>query len=150
MRLAAYGVLSTSLASAVVVSAFQQRPNFYSACIYLSQSNACLLILANMGIFMTFVLGVCLQRLFFGSLRTVEEARLRESIFISVTETFLAMSVFREVFQIKFGLFLVALLFAKCFHWVCQDRVDYVLSRSPPTNCHRWSSSLDWTFGSFM
>lgn len=35
---------STALATAVVLRAFQQRPNFYSAAVYLSQSNACLMV----------------------------------------------------------------------------------------------------------
>ena len=36
--------VSTMLAAGVVVSAFYQRPNFYSACVYLAQSNLCLMV----------------------------------------------------------------------------------------------------------
>lgn len=36
--------VSTALAGSVVISAFHQRPNFYSAMVYLSQSNFCLLV----------------------------------------------------------------------------------------------------------
>lgn len=36
--------VSTALAASVVVSAFHQRANFYSAMVYLAQSNLCLLV----------------------------------------------------------------------------------------------------------
>lgn len=36
--------VSTALAGAVVLSAFHQRANFYSAMVYLAQSNFCLLV----------------------------------------------------------------------------------------------------------
>ena len=126
MRLAAYGAFSTSLATAVILAAFQQRPNFYSACVYLSQSNACLMILTNMGVFLTILLGVSVQKLFFGHLRAIEEAHLRERTWFAVTETFLAMTVFRDEFNTRFVVMFVSLLFVKCFHWICQDRIDYV------------------------
>src|SRR5947207_3951196 len=126
MRLAAYGAISTTLATAVVLAAFQQRPNFYSACVYLSQSNACLMILTNMGFFLTILFGFAVQKIFFGHLRAIEEAHLRERIWFAVTETFLAMTVFRDEFNTRFVVMFVSLLFVKCFHWICQDRIDYV------------------------
>src|SRR5271170_7969645 len=142
MRLAAYGAFSTSLATAVILAAFQQRPNFYSACVYLSQSNACLMILTNMGVFLTILLGVSVQKLFFGHLRAIEEAHLRERTWFAVTETFLAMTVFRDEFNTRFVVMFISLLFVKCFHWICQDRIDYV--RVPQgrvvLTLNRWSS----------
>jgi hypothetical protein len=128
MRLAAYGAISTSLATAVVLAAFQQRPNFYSACVYLSQSNACLMVLTNMGIYLTIILGFTVQKIFFGQLRAIEDAHLRERTWFAVTETFLAMTVFRDEFNTRFVIMFVSLLFVKCFHWICQDRIDYVSS----------------------
>jgi hypothetical protein len=131
MRLAAYGAISASLATAVILAAFQQRPNFYSACVYLSQSNACLMILTNMGVFLTILLGFTVQKIFFGHLRAIEEAHLRERTWYAVTETCLAMTVFRDEFNTRFVVMFVSLLFVKCFHWICQDRIDYV---SPSMN----------------
>lgn len=43
-RLAWYAGISTALAGGVVLSAFNQRANFYSACVYLAQSNLCLMV----------------------------------------------------------------------------------------------------------
>jgi hypothetical protein len=44
MRLALYGGVSTLLATAVIIEAFRQRSNFYTACIYLAKSSACMLV----------------------------------------------------------------------------------------------------------
>lgn len=44
-RLAVYGAISTILAGGVIASAFAQRSNFYSACIYLYKSNACMMVI---------------------------------------------------------------------------------------------------------
>ena len=150
MRLAAYGAISTTLSTAVVLAAFQQRPNFYSACVYLSQSNACLMILTNMGFFLTILFGFAVQKIFFGHLRAIEEAHLRERIWFAVTETFLAMTVFRDEFNTRFVVMFVSLLFVKCFHWICQDRIDYVrLLPSSNLFAFRWSNSLRY-LGIFM
>lgn len=35
---------SVALAASVLLRAAYERPNFYSACVYLSQSNACLMV----------------------------------------------------------------------------------------------------------
>lgn len=43
-RLAVYGAISAALAGAVIASAFAQRSNFYAACVYLYQSNACMMV----------------------------------------------------------------------------------------------------------
>ncbi|RUP06388.1 hypothetical protein BC936DRAFT_140316 [Jimgerdemannia flammicorona] len=72
MRLAVYGGISVFLASTVITTAFRQRTNFYAACIYLSKSNACMMILMNTGLFLTIILGQLLQSIFFGELRPIE------------------------------------------------------------------------------
>lgn len=44
VRLAAYGGVSCVLAGYVVFSAFRQRSNFFAAAVYLSKSNACMMV----------------------------------------------------------------------------------------------------------
>ncbi|RAL63388.1 hypothetical protein DID88_003812 [Monilinia fructigena] len=95
-RLAWYAGISTALAGGVVLSAFNQRANFYSACVYLAQSNLCLMILINLilFIFSSFMYG--LQRLCYGPLRPIEIEQLYEKAWFAITETCLAMTIFRE------------------------------------------------------
>ncbi|CAG8625954.1 11462_t:CDS:10 [Ambispora leptoticha] len=126
VRLAVYGAVSTFLAFLVVAAAFRQRSNFYAACIYLSKSSACMMILMNMGFFLMIIFGQILQHMFFGRLRALEIEHLYERAWYAVTETCLAMTIFRDEFDTRFFVTFTTLLFLKTFHWLCQDRVEYV------------------------
>ncbi|EPE36166.1 RING/U-box [Glarea lozoyensis ATCC 20868] len=132
-RLAWYAGVSTALAGGVVVSAFNQRANFYSACVYLSQSNLCLMILINLIllIYTSFMYG--LQRLCYGPLRPIEIEQLYEKAWFAVTETCLAMTIFREEVGAWFLVMFVALLTGKVWGWIGDGRVE-VLEQQPPAN----------------
>ncbi|KAG0270720.1 E3 ubiquitin-protein ligase hrd1 [Linnemannia exigua] len=123
-RLAVYGAISTLLAGGVIASAFAQRSNFYSACIYLYKSNACMMIILNLGLFLTIVAGQLVLMVFFGKLRALEVEHLYERAWYAVTETCLAMTIFKDEFDTRFVVMFTLLLFLKVFHWLCQDRVD--------------------------
>ncbi|KAF9106530.1 E3 ubiquitin-protein ligase hrd1 [Mortierella sp. AM989] len=123
-RLAVYGAVSAALAGGVIASAFAQRSNFYAACIYLSRSNACMMIILNLGLFLTIITGQLVQMIFFGNLRTLEVEHLYERAWYAVTETCLAMTIFKDEFDTRFVVMFTVLLFLKVFHWLCMDRVD--------------------------
>ncbi|CAG8696633.1 1304_t:CDS:10 [Funneliformis mosseae] len=130
VRLAVYGGISSLLTLSIIAAAFRQRPNFYAACIYLSKSSACIMILMNMGFFLTIILGKVLQAIFFGRLRAVEIEHLYERSWYAITETCLAMTIFRDEFNTRFVVTFTTLLFLKTFHWLCQDRVEF-MEQSP-------------------
>ncbi|GAA5840369.1 hypothetical protein JCM9279_002360 [Rhodotorula babjevae] len=123
-RIATWGVVSTALALGTVLSAFRQRSNFYSAAVYLSKSNACMMILWNQALFHTVLFGKVLQAIFFGELRLVEVERLQERGWFAITETLLALTIFRDDFDSSFVVLFVSLLFLKVFHWLAADRVE--------------------------
>ncbi|OLN97433.1 E3 ubiquitin-protein ligase HRD1 [Colletotrichum chlorophyti] len=133
MRLAWYAGVSTALAASVVVSAFHQRANFYSAMVYLAQSNFCLLVLVNFIylIYGTLIYG--LQRLLYGPLRQVEVEQLSEKAWFAITETCLAMTIFREEIGAWFLVMFTALVTGKVWGWIGDGRVE-VLEQQPPTN----------------
>ncbi|CAG8764154.1 10139_t:CDS:2, partial [Gigaspora rosea] len=81
-------------------------------------------ILMNMGFFLTIVFGQILQTIFFGRLRAVEIEHLYERSWYAVTETCLAMTIFRDEFDTRFVVTFTTLLFLKIFHWLCQDRME--------------------------
>ncbi|KAJ1927987.1 E3 ubiquitin-protein ligase hrd1 [Tieghemiomyces parasiticus] len=133
MRLALYGAVTTALTGMVLASAFSQQYYFFAAGVRLSQSNANLFILANMSLFLTLMLGKLVQRTFFGSLRAIEVEHLYEKGWFAVTETCLALTIFKEEFNAQmFGL-LLTLMFFKVFHWLVEDRVNYI-EQSPTVN----------------
>lgn len=43
-----------------------------------------------------------------------------------MTETCLAMTIFRDEFDVRFIVLFALLLLVKIFHWIVQDRVDFV------------------------
>ncbi|KAG9247237.1 hypothetical protein BJ878DRAFT_493592 [Calycina marina] len=132
-RFAWYTGVSTALAAGVIASAFNQRVNFYSACVYLAQSNLCLMILINLIllIYASFMYG--LQRLCYGELRPIEVEQLYEKGWFAVTETCLAMTIFREEVGAWFLIMFVALLTGKVWGWIGDGRVE-VLEQQPPAN----------------
>lgn len=82
---------------------------------------------------MFLLIGKLMRKIFFGTLRAAELEHLIERAWYAVTETCLAFTVFRDDLNAKFvGIFAV-LLFLKCFHWLAEDRVDF-MERSPNIN----------------
>lgn len=55
---------------------------------------------------------------------------LIERSWYAVTETCLAFTVFRDDFSPRFVALFTLLLFLKCFHWLADDRVDFVSKQS--------------------
>ncbi|KAI1496744.1 hypothetical protein F5X99DRAFT_57217 [Biscogniauxia marginata] len=133
MRLFWYAGFSAALATGVVAYAFNQRANFYSAMVYLSQNNLSLMILINLILlgYSSFVWG--LQRLCYGPLRPVEIEQLYEKAWFAVTETCLAMTIFREEVGAWFLVMFTALVTGKVWEWIGEGRVE-ILEQQPPAN----------------
>ncbi|KHO00924.1 RING finger protein [Metarhizium album ARSEF 1941] len=157
MRLGWYAGVSTVLAGAVVISAFQQRANFYSAMVYLAQSNFCLLVIPSLAptaathdphananqcltkvlvnfsllLYSSFV--YALTRLCYGTLRAVEVEQLTERAWFAITETCLAMTIFREEIGAWFLVMFTSLVTGKVWGWIGDGRVEF-LEQQPPAN----------------
>ncbi|KAI2619090.1 hypothetical protein GGS26DRAFT_595569 [Hypomontagnella submonticulosa] len=133
MRLWWYAGASSAVAAGVVAYAFNQRANFYSAMVFLSQNNLSLMVLINLVllVYSCFVWG--LQRLCYGPLRPVEIEQLYEKAWFAVTETCLAMTIFREELGAWFLVMFTALVTGKVWEWIGEGRVE-VLEQQPPVN----------------
>lgn len=59
---------------------------------------------------------------------------LIERSWYAVTETCLAFTVFRDDFSPRFVALFTLLLFLKCFHWLAEDRVDFVSDEGETTS----------------
>lgn len=133
MRIAYYAGVSTTAAAACLVKAFHERPNFYSATVYLSQSNACLLILTNYLLMLACGMVYGLQRLLYGPLRPIEIEHLSERAWYAVLDTLLAMPSFKEDVGGWLLTMFVLLLAGKVWGWIGEGRVD-ILEQQPPAN----------------
>nr|XP_023011989.1 E3 ubiquitin-protein ligase synoviolin B-like [Leptinotarsa decemlineata] len=130
MRTASISLISALLTTIVVANAYLQKKQFYPSVVYITKSNpsmAVIYIQAFVGVWMT---GKIMTKLFFGQLRPAELEHLMERSWYAVTETCLAFTVFRDDFNPKFVTLFTLLLFLKAFHWLVEDRVDY-MERSP-------------------
>ena len=137
MRLQAYFGASTAAAACCLLKAFHQRPNFYSATVYLSQSNACLLILTNLLLVLvcTFLYG--LQRLLYGPIRPIEMEQLSEKAWYAVLDTLLAMPSFREDVGGWLLTMFVLLLAGKVWGWIGEGRVE-VMEQQQGVQTGKW------------
>ncbi|SLM34443.1 ring finger protein [Lasallia pustulata] len=144
MRFAAYAGTSMVLATGVVIRALHQRANFYSACVYLAQSNACLMILTNLLLLGVSTVMLGLQRLFYGPLRAIEVEQLYEKAWIAITETCLAMTIFREEVGGWFLVMFVCLLTGKVWGWIGEGRVE-ILEQQPPANPRLFHARLSFS-----
>ena len=76
---------------------------------------------------------LALQRLFYGPLRPIEVEQLYEKSWFAVTETCLAMTIFREEVGGWFLVMFVCLLIGKVWGWIGAGRVE-ILEQQPPSN----------------
>ncbi|XP_022330596.2 E3 ubiquitin-protein ligase synoviolin-like [Crassostrea virginica] len=121
---------SVVLSGAVIGNAYYQKKQFYPSVVYITKSNPSMAMLYIQAFVMVILMWRLMRKVFFGSLRPAEIEHLIERSWYAVTETCLAFTVFRDDFSPKFVALFTLLLFLKCFHWLAEDRIDY-MERSP-------------------
>ncbi|KAJ1636549.1 hypothetical protein T492DRAFT_563606, partial [Pavlovales sp. CCMP2436] len=126
MRLRTYAALSTLACVGVVGLAFRKKGQYYPAMLHLQASKLSFVVLCNMALMLGIALGRLVTAVFLGSLRLIEVEHLYDRSWYAVTETCLAMTIFREEFNSRFMLLFSGLLLLKALHWLAQDRVDFI------------------------
>lgn len=129
-RTAVMMAASLALTGAVVAHAYYLKHQFYPTVVYLTKSSPSMAVLYIQAFVLVFLLGKVMGKVFFGQLRAAEMEHLLERSWYAVTETCLAFTVFRDDFSPRFVALFTLLLFLKCFHWLAEDRVDF-MERSP-------------------
>ncbi|CAG5125682.1 unnamed protein product, partial [Candidula unifasciata] len=122
--------LSLALTAAVIGNAYYQKQQFYPSVVYITKSNPSMAVMYVQALVFVVLVGKMLRAIFFGQLRAAEMEHLIERSWYAVTETCLAFTVFRDDFSPRFVALFTLLLFLKCFHWLAEDRIDY-MERSP-------------------
>ncbi|XP_036404904.1 E3 ubiquitin-protein ligase synoviolin [Megalops cyprinoides] len=130
VRAALVTATSLALTGAVVAHAYYLKHQFYPTVVYLTKSSPSMAVLYIQAFVLVFLLGKFMRKVFFGQLRAAEMEHLIERSWYAVTETCLAFTVFRDDFSPRFVALFTLLLFLKCFHWLAEDRVDF-MERSP-------------------
>ena len=126
-RIHTIGLGSTALSLGIIARAFiTTKGHFYATCINITQHNANLLVLLSMMFYYVILIGKLIQKIWFGPLRALEVEHLYERSWFAVMDTCLALTMFRDGFDFLFILRFGTLLFAKTFHWIIADRIDFM------------------------
>jgi E3 ubiquitin-protein ligase synoviolin len=127
--MAVYVFLSLLTTIGTVLYAWQTRVQFYPTVIFLVTSKASVLVLCNLFLCVTILAGKLIKTIFLGTLRDREVEVLWENSRFTITNTCLALTIFREELGVReAGLFMM-LIFSKNFHWVCRKRVEFMEGR---------------------
>lgn len=111
---------------AMVIYACVTREQFYPIILLLVTSKVSYLLIGNMVLAVTLLIGQVAIKLFFGKLRDVEMELIIERSKYSITETCLALTIFRNDLSPPIFAFFLLLLFVKIFHWLSRSRLDYL------------------------
>ncbi|VVC28847.1 Hypothetical protein CINCED_3A018772 [Cinara cedri] len=122
--------VSLVLSGCVIGNAFRRKEQFFPAVVYICKSNPSMAIMYMQALITVYLLGKLIGKIFFGTLRPAESERLIEKSWYAITETCLAFTIFKDDLSPKFVALFTLLLFLKCFHWLAEDRVDY-MERTP-------------------
>ncbi|XP_055615828.1 E3 ubiquitin-protein ligase HRD1 [Toxorhynchites rutilus septentrionalis] len=130
MRALGISLISLTLTGLVIGNAYYQKKQFYPSVVYITKSNPSMAVIYIQSLVLVLMLGKLMKKVFLGTLRAAEFEHLMERFWYALTETCLAFTVFRDDFNPKFVALFTVLLFLKSFHWLAEDRVDY-MERSP-------------------
>mmetsp|Transcript_7409 Transcript_7409/g.11066 ORF Transcript_7409/g.11066 Transcript_7409/m.11066 type:complete len:458 (+) Transcript_7409:32-1405(+) len=117
---------SAFIALATIYYAWFTREQFYLTIVYLTTNKLSIISLGNMVFAAIIGLGKSLKTIFLNVLRDVEVEMLNENIRFAITETCLAMTIFREEINLTVIGFFSILLFSKAFHWLSKARLEHI------------------------
>ncbi|KAG6584631.1 hrd1-like protein [Phytophthora cinnamomi] len=126
MKFWLYSSASLAACAGLLWYTYVTRQQFYPSVIYLVTSKVSVLVLGNAGLVLTTLFGRLLKRFFLGTLRDAEVELLHENVRYAVTETCLALTIFREEISFHVMVLFTALVFLKIFHWLSQARIEFI------------------------
>ena len=111
--------------AALVIYAYYTREQFYPTILFLVSSKLSFLISGNMLLVTVVLVAKILKTIFFGKLRGVEVELLFDKAKYSITETCLALTVFRHEITPTILMIFGSLIVVKAFHWLAKSRIEY-------------------------
>ena len=124
MKFSSYYLSSWGALAALCSYAVYTKEQFYPTILFLTQSKVSYVVVGNMLLANAFFLAGVVKTIFLGTLTDSEIEMLIDRAKYTITETCLALTIFRnELTPPIIGLF-GTLLFVKAFHWLARNRVD--------------------------
>ncbi|KYQ93374.1 hypothetical protein DLAC_06051 [Tieghemostelium lacteum] len=125
-----YCTITILLTGVVIYRAYEKYQQFYLTGLYLATAKHALLIFTNLVAVLAYLLGKLFVYIYLDRIHERELDLLNDKIKSSLTDTILALTIFREHFNTQFVFLLLFLLFFQVFHWLSKYRVEY-LEHSP-------------------
>lgn len=113
-------------AVALVYYALRSHQQWYLTLVFLSSSKWAYVVLGNALVASLISTFQNFTRLFMGGLRLAEAEGLGDFFRWNITETCLALTIFRSELDVKTGIFFLILVLAKCLHWVADMREGHL------------------------
>jgi E3 ubiquitin-protein ligase synoviolin len=131
MKFASYYFYSVLSVFTLCYYAYYIHRQFYPTILFLSSSKLSLIVAGNIVLAHFIFVARILKKVFFGELRDAEVEVLSDRATYTITETCLALSIFRnELSSLIFALF-GALIFIKLWHRLCKARLEYLEQITP-------------------
>lgn len=126
MKFWTYFYSSLLFVMGVVTYAVYTREQFYPTMLYLVRSKVSMVAGGNLVLALTLLFGRISKSIFFGTLRDAEVELLLERAKYTITETCLALTIFRSELNPSILAMFGLLLFLKSFHWLSSSRLDHL------------------------
>jgi len=123
-NLNAYIAVSFVAGLATFAYAMSTERHFYTTAVFLLNSASTAVVMYNMLAACAVGFGVVMKSLFIGKLNPLEVETLWEKAWFALTESLLALTIFRDDLSFTFMFTFGCLLFLKVFHWMAMMRVD--------------------------
>jgi E3 ubiquitin-protein ligase synoviolin len=120
--------IQTSFAAAfgLIYYALRTRQQWYLALVYLSSSKWAYIVLGNALVASLIALFQFFTRFFMNGLRLAEAEGLGDFFRWNITETCLALTMFRSELNVQTGILFLMLVLSKCLHWVADMREGHL------------------------
>jgi len=123
VKFARYTSLSLISAIGLLLYAVRTREQFYLAVLYLGSSKLAYITLGNAAVALTMILFRWVTYTFLnGGLREMERDAVSEGLRWGLTDTCLALTIFREEVTVGMTLMFLTLALSKCLHWSVELR----------------------------
>eukprot|EP00816_Leptocylindrus_hargravesii_P010495 CAMPEP_0196802174 /NCGR_PEP_ID=MMETSP1362-20130617/1839_1 /TAXON_ID=163516 /ORGANISM="Leptocylindrus danicus, Strain CCMP1856" /LENGTH=587 /DNA_ID=CAMNT_0042173395 /DNA_START=150 /DNA_END=1913 /DNA_ORIENTATION=+ len=117
-----YTRLSLLSTAALIFYAYFTREQFYPAVVYLTTSKLAHVLLGNAAVAFSKLTYSVIVAIFLGDLREVERDAVSEGLRWNLTETCLALTIFREEISVHLVVMFLSLVVFKCLHWTVEIR----------------------------
>jgi E3 ubiquitin-protein ligase synoviolin len=121
-----YVQLSFFAAAALIYYALRSRQQWYLALVFLSSSKWAYVVLGNALVASLIWIFQLFTGFFLNGLRLAEAEGLGDFFRWNITETCLALTIFRSELNVKTAILFLIFVLAKCLHWVADTREGHL------------------------